>query len=61
MISIAFALLFLFSPGLLRALSKLSNQVLLSTDEIVLGSRKIVGIVMLIIGGYILYAALLVK
>ena len=54
-ICLAFGLLFLFMPNWLAWLSTVSNKVIFSTDEVVMGSRKIVGIVLLIIGIYIYY------
>lgn len=60
-VTIAFGLLFLFFPGWLTWLSRLSNAILLSTDDLVMGSRRVTGIVLLIISFYIFYASLLVK
>ena len=56
-LAIFFGLLFMVFPHSLEVLSNIFNTVLLSTDEIVLAIRKIVGIVLLIAGSYILYAA----
>jgi len=60
-ITIGFGLLFTFFPSWLTYLSKVSNAVLLSTDELVMGSRRIVGVVVIIISFYIFYALLLVR
>ncbi len=60
-ITVGFGLLFTFFPGWLTYLSKVSNAVLLSTDELVMGSRRVVGVVVLIISFYIFYAVLLVR
>jgi hypothetical protein len=50
-----FGLLFLFFSSWLSWLSNVSNRVIFSTDDVVMGSRKIVGIVLLIVGIYIFY------
>ncbi|KPJ69879.1 hypothetical protein AMJ44_02120 [candidate division WOR-1 bacterium DG_54_3] len=54
-ICFVFGLLFLFFPHWLSWLSNISNRVIFSTDEVVMGARKLVGIVLLIIGIYIFY------
>lgn len=56
-ISMAFGLLFLFFPNWLSWLSKVSNKVVFSTDDVVIGARKIIGVVLLIICVYIFYGA----
>jgi len=56
-LAIFFGLLFIVFPHSLEVLSNIFNTVLLSTDELVLAVRKIAGIVLLIAGSYILYAA----
>ncbi|MGB9613810.1 MAG: hypothetical protein ACPL4K_06550, partial [Candidatus Margulisiibacteriota bacterium] len=50
-------LLYLFVPGWLEALSKACNQVILSTDEVVIGSRVVVGIILLLAAIYIFFSA----
>ncbi len=60
-ISLFFGLLFVFLPNWLAALSNVSNRIIFSTDEVVMGSRKIFGILLLIISIYILYAAYAVR
>ena len=61
MICMLFGLLFLVLPNWLSWLSNLSNKIILSTDEVVMGSRKIIGIVLLIISIYVFYAAYAVR
>jgi len=60
-ISLFFGLLFVFLPNWLAALSNVSNRIVFSTDEVVMGSRKIFGIILLIISIYIFYAAYAVR
>ncbi len=54
-----FGLLYLFLPDWLEVSSKLSDRILLSTDEIIVGARKTFGILFIIIALYILYSAYL--
>ncbi|MBI5078864.1 hypothetical protein HZB08_02460 [Candidatus Saganbacteria bacterium] len=58
-VAVAFGLLFLFFPGWLSWLSKVSNAFLFSADEMVSGARRTFGIVLIIVSVYIFYAALL--
>lgn len=60
-ICLFFGLLFLFLPNWLSTLSNVSNKIIFSTDDVVLGSRKIIGIVLLIISIYIFYAAYAIR
>jgi uncharacterized membrane protein HdeD (DUF308 family) len=55
-IAIFFGLLYLISPQGLKTLSSICNVVLLSTDEVAMASRQIIGIIMLVFGAYMLYA-----
>lgn len=54
---LAFGLLFLFFANWLTWLSNLSNQMVLSTDEVVMGARKVIGIILIIFSIYIFYAS----
>lgn len=56
-VSIIFGLLFLLFPFILKRFSEISNQTVLSTDELVMAGRKIVGIIFIIISLYIFYGA----
>ncbi|MEE8637516.1 MAG: hypothetical protein V3T21_00565 [Candidatus Margulisiibacteriota bacterium] len=60
-ICLLFGLLFLVLPNWLSWLSNLSNKIIFSTDEVVMGSRNIIGIVVLIISIYVFYAAYAVR
>jgi len=60
-ICLFFGLLFLFLPNWLSTLSNVSNKIIFSTDDVVMGSRKIIGIVLLIISIYIFYAAYAIR
>jgi hypothetical protein len=57
LICLSFGFLSLFFPHWLAWLSNLFNRVVFSTDEVVMGSRKIIGIILLIFAVYIFYAA----
>ena len=61
MVAIAFGLLLLFFPGWLSWLSKASNAVLFSTDDLVSGARKTFGVILIIISFYIFYVTLLTR
>jgi hypothetical protein len=61
LLTVAFGLLFLLFPGWLKWLSSVSNVVLLSTDELIMGTRRIVGIVLLIVSLYLFYALTMVR
>lgn len=61
LICLGFGLLFLFFSNWLTWLSNVSNKVIFSTDDVVIGSRKIVGVVLLIASFYILYSAYVIK
>jgi len=52
-----FGLLFIAFPHGLKNLSRIFDTVLLSTDEMILGVRKTLGILLLIAGAYIIYAS----
>lgn len=58
---IFFGLLYLFLPQWLVLLSRLADQSLFSTDELVLGTRKSFGIILIIVAIYIFYVAFLVR
>ena len=61
MICFIFGLLFLFFSNWLSWLSTISNRVIFTTDEVVMGARKLVGIVLLIISIYIFYMAYTIR
>lgn len=54
-----FGLLYLFLPGWLDWLSKILDQILLSTDEAVIGARKSLGIILIVVAIYVFYSAYL--
>jgi hypothetical protein len=55
MVPLVFGLLFLFLPGWLSWLSKASNAMLFSTDELAIGWRRVIGIALIVAGLYIFY------
>ena len=55
MVPLIFGLLFLFLPGWLTWMSKASNAMLLPTDELAIGWRRVIGIALIVAGLYILY------
>lgn len=59
-IALFFGFLYLFLPEWLAWLSKVSDQVLLSTDEIILGARKSVGIILILVAIYVFYSLYLI-
>ena len=59
MVALGFGLLFLFLPGWLPWLSKASNAMLVSTDEIILGWRRVIGIGLIVSSIYIFYGIFL--
>jgi hypothetical protein len=54
-VALAFGLLFLLLPGWLTWLSKASNALLVSTDELALGWRRVIGVALVVAGIYIFY------
>jgi hypothetical protein len=54
-VALVFALLYLLVPHWLSWLSKASNAMLLSTDELAIGGRKVIGVLLLIAAAYIFY------
>jgi hypothetical protein len=54
-VPLVFGLLFLFLPGWLSWLSKASNAMLFSTDELAIGWRRVIGIALIVAGLYIFY------
>ncbi len=54
-----FGFLYLFLPGWLGSLSKISNQLLFSTDDFVMGARKSIGVILIICALYIFFAVYL--
>jgi len=56
-IALFFGLMFLTYPHGLKNLSRFFDTVLLSTDELILGVRKTLGILLIIAGAYIIYAS----
>ena len=54
-VPLVFGLLFLFLPGWLSWMSKASNAMLLPTDELAIGWRRLIGILLIVAGLYILY------
>lgn len=60
-IILLFGLFYLFIPRWMERLSGLADQLLFSTDELVLGTRKSFGIILIVVGIYIYYAAYLLS
>jgi hypothetical protein len=60
-VAMAFGILFLFFPGWLSWISKASDRVLVSTDELVFGSRRALGILLIVVGLYIFYSVFLMR
>ena len=58
-ILVLFGMFYLFLPGWLDRISEIMNRSLLSPDEIVIGVRKSLGIIFIIIAIYIFYSAYL--
>ena len=58
-IILLFGMLYLFLSGWLTIVSRIADQLLLSTDELVLGTRKSFGVVLIVIAIYIFYSAYL--
>jgi hypothetical protein len=56
-LSLFFGLLFMFYPSGLKFLSDVSNTILLSTDDVVMGARKTIGVMLIILSIYIFYAS----
>lgn len=54
-VALAFGLLYLLLPGWLNWLSKASNAMLLSTDELMIGWRRVIGVALIVAGAYIFY------
>lgn len=54
-----FGLLYLLLPDWLGPLSRLSDRLLFSTDEFVLGARKTIGIILIVCALYIFFAVYL--
>jgi len=54
-----FGILYLFFPAGLGSLSKISNQLLFSTDDFVMGARKSIGIILVVCALYIFFAVYL--
>jgi hypothetical protein len=54
-VALVFGLLYLLLPGWLNWLSKASNALLVSTDDLVIGWRRVIGIVLIVTGIYIVY------
>jgi len=52
-------LLYLFFPVWLVSLSSISNQLLFSTDDFVMGARKSIGIILIVCALYIFFAVYL--
>jgi hypothetical protein len=60
-ISILFGILFLLFPAFLKGFSDFSDRVILSTDKVVMGARKLVGIVLIMVSVYIFYGAYYIR
>jgi hypothetical protein len=60
-LALIFGLLYLFAPQWLELLSGVCNQILLSTDELVIGARIIVGIIFILAAIYMLFSAFLIR
>jgi hypothetical protein len=58
-IILLFGLLYLFLAQWLSVISRIADQLLLSTDDLVLGTRKSFGVVLIVIAIYIFYSAYL--
>ncbi|MFH1347491.1 MAG: hypothetical protein ABIH22_02265 [Candidatus Margulisiibacteriota bacterium] len=54
-----FGLLYLFVPQWLDVISKFLNQSMLSTDEIIIGTRKTIGVLLILAAIYIFYSVYL--
>lgn len=61
MLILFFGLLYLFVPRWLDVLSKFLDQTMLTTDEILIGLRKAVGVVLVLAAIYIFYSVYLVS
>ncbi len=57
-VALVFALLYLLVPHWLSWLSKASNAMLLSTDDLAIGWRRVIGVILLIAAAYMLYGIL---
>lgn len=55
-----FGLLYLFVPQWLEVISKFLNQSMLSTDEIIIGTRKTIGVLLILAAIYIFYSVFLI-
>jgi len=60
-LALIFGLLYLFVPQWLDILSNVCNQVLLSTDELVIGARIVVGIIFILAAIYMFFSAYLIR
>ncbi|KAF0134128.1 MAG: hypothetical protein FD145_884 [Candidatus Saganbacteria bacterium] len=56
-ISVFFGLIYLVFPPGINILSSIFDRVLVSTDDFVLGTRKIFGVVLIVFSVYIFYSA----
>jgi hypothetical protein len=56
-----FGLLYLFVPEWLVVISRFLDQVMLSTDELYIGTRKTIGVVLLLAAVYIFYSVFLIS
>jgi hypothetical protein len=55
-----FGLLYLFVPEWLTVISQFLDQILLSTDELFIGTRKTIGVILLLAAVYIFYSVYLI-
>ncbi|HTY13317.1 MAG TPA: hypothetical protein VMD02_03910 [Candidatus Omnitrophota bacterium] len=60
-IALFFGLLFIAMPGLLKSISSIADQKVLDTDEYVRRSNRLVGIIFLLAGLYIIVIALMYR
>ena len=60
-LALIFGLLYLFIPQWLEVLCNVCNQVLLSTDELVIGARIVVGIIFILAAIYMFFSAYLIR
>jgi len=60
LIILLFGLLYLFIPRWVDQMSKFTNRVVFATDEVIVGGRRSIGIVLLILALYFFYTAFLV-
>jgi len=60
-IAFFFGMLYLFLPGWLKTFSRVADQLVFSTDEYVFAARKTIGIILLIVAGYVFFFVFLAQ